>query len=158
MPRKQWEKALRTRFTTASSDTYNGYYFFIFLQFMAGVISRRKLFMRMKEIFELAAHIVGGGASRVYWVKNEDGTVSIMVRVPTAKGSSERVARLLERASTTVMEIGKRAAEGRGGLISCNAFLGSSADRRLEAVGMATIEFDEGVERNLCMMNIMQVD
>lgn len=116
----------------------------------------RKLFMRMRDIFAMAGQIVNGEATGAYWVKNEDGTISIMVRLPGGNGNGERSAEVLERVSRVVREISDKVSNGGNGCV-CNSFLGSNVGEKLEAVGMATLEGNEETEKNLCMMNIMQV-
>jgi len=113
--------------------------------------------MRMKDMFAMAGCVLSGEAKKAYWVKNDNGTVSIMVRLPSDKGNGERVAKALVRAGEVVKEIGDKAAKGVDKHMSCNSFLGSDRNKNLEAVGMATLECDEEVEKNLSMMNIMQI-
>jgi len=113
--------------------------------------------MRMRDMFAMASVMVSGKPRRTYWVKNEDGTVSIWVRLSASESSKERVKTLIEQARKTASELGKRAANSSGRVISCNSFLGSDKDRNLEAVAMATLECGDNVETELTRMNLMRV-
>ena len=113
--------------------------------------------MRMRDMFAMASVMVSGKPKKTYWVKNEDGTVSIWVRLSASEGSRKKVALLIEEAKQAASDLGKKAVNGSGRVISCNSFLGSDKDRNLEAVGMATLECADGVENELGRMNLMKV-
>ena len=113
--------------------------------------------MRLRDIFSMAGAVLNGAARQTYWVKNEDGTASILVRMSSDEASREKVAALVEEARRAVEKIGRQVSNGGGEKVSCNAFLGKGRDSKLEAVGMATLKCDEAVEKRLGMMNLMQV-
>lgn len=114
--------------------------------------------MRFRDIFSMAGGMVLGGARRAYWLRNGDGTVSVMVKMKPADGSKEKAIGMVEDAREAVREIGERAVECHGKVLSCNSFLGFGKDKKLEAVGMATLQADETVEQRLDSMKLVYVD
>lgn len=114
--------------------------------------------MRLRDMFSMAGGMVMGGARRAYWLKNDDGTVSVMVKMKPWDGSKERAVNMVESAREAVREIGEKAVEEHGKILSCNSFLGFGSDRKLEAVGMATLQADDVVENRLDSMNLVHID
>jgi len=108
-------------------------------------------------MFAMACVMVNSSPRKTYWVKNQDGTVSIWIRINTESGSKEKVAELIDDVRKSVMEIGERASRGSGRIISCNSFLGSDKDKNLEVVGMAMLECNDSIENELERMNVVKV-
>ena len=93
-----------------------------------------------------------------FWVHNDDGTVSLMVKMKPVVGDKEKAMCMVNEAKKIVMEIGERVAFGTKRVVDCNSFLGFNEERELEAVGMATIQGGDKIEERLSSMKITKLD
>jgi len=113
--------------------------------------------MRFRDILSMGGSVAAKSRRKSYWLRNEDGTVSVMVKMSPLDGSKEKTVGMVAEAKEAVREIGEKATADARKVIFCNSFLGFNKEMELEAVGMVTLESDEAVERNLAGMNLVKI-
>ena len=115
--------------------------------------------MSLKDILLLAGAVLSGEVRKTYWMRNEDGTISIWVVVYPTSGSKPNMGgRIAEVAKKAAEELGSRAVSLNGdSVLDSGVHMGADVENRLRAVGMAKVPDNAHTHAALSRMRLPEV-
>jgi hypothetical protein len=115
--------------------------------------------MGLKDMLLLAGAVLSGEVRKTYWMRNEDGTISIWVAVyPTGDASPEMGSKIAKAAQSAAQALGDKAVSLNGdSVLDTGVHVGADESNSLRAVGMARVPDNAHTHEALSRMKLREL-